>query len=174
MPHDNRLREQTTTVIAAVVIIGFVVLITVTTLMVGDNTKFANMKDLLAVANPLAGVVVGFYFTKATIEPRAEHAETEAKTAQDEATAAQHEATDARHARGTAEIDAERYKAQARDATIAVQAVTQAADTVLEAAAGPDVLSSGGPPPSTAELDALRAAVNMARRLTADAGPAGA
>jgi hypothetical protein len=172
MPQDNRLRERTTTVIAAVVIIGFVVLITVTTLVVGDNTKFANMKDLLAVANPLAGVVVGFYFTKATVEPRAEQAETAARTAQSEATAAQHEAADAQHARGTAEIDAERYRAQAREATMAVEAVTQAADTVLKVAAGPDVLGSGGAPQSTPELDALRAAVKMARRLTADAGPA--
>jgi hypothetical protein len=174
MPQDSRLRERTTTVIAAVVIIGFVVLITVTTLVVGDNTKFANMKDLLAVANPLAGVVVGFYFTKASVEPRAEHAETAARTAQSEATAAQHEAAEARHARGTAEIDAQRYRARAREASIAVEAVTQAADTVLETAAGPDVLSSGSAQRSTPELDALRAAVNMARRLTADTGSAGA
>jgi hypothetical protein len=55
---------------------------------------------------------------------------------------------------------------------MAVEAVTQAADTVLKVAAGPDVLGSGGAPQSTPELDALRAAVKMARRLTADAGPA--
>jgi hypothetical protein len=170
MSQGNRLREVTTTVIAAVVIIGFVVLITVTTFLIGNNGEFANMKDLLAVVNPLAGVVVGFYFTKATVEPRAEQAETAAKTARDEATSAQQAAAAAQNARGIAETDAERARARAHEATVAAQAVTEAADVVLQAsAAGPDVLGGGGVSSVAPALDGLRAAVNLARRLTADA-----
>jgi hypothetical protein len=170
LPPGNRLRDVTTAVVAAVVIAGFVALITATALLVGNNTEFSNMKDLLAFVNPLAGVVVGFYFTKAAVEPRAEEAETAARTARDDATAAQVVAAGAQEARGNAERDADRARQQAREATVAAETVAEAADQVLQAsAARPETLGGGGVPPAAPSLDGLRAAVAVARRLTADA-----
>ncbi len=172
-PRATWLREITTTAIAAIVIAAFVALIVVTMLLVGNNGKYAAMKDLLTFINPLAGVVVGFYFTKATVEPRAERAETAASTARNEATAAQREATTAQTQRSTAQIEAERARQRARTAAIAVDAVTAAADQVLDApAAGPGVLG-GGAAPAPAALQELRAAVATARRLTSEATPDG-
>lgn len=169
-PHG--LREMTATAIAAVIIIGFVVLVAASTQAAGNSGEFTAMKDLLTFVNPLAGVVVGFYFTKAAVEPRAERAEAAAKTALNEASVAQHSAEEAQHARTTAEIGAERARHRAENAIAAVETVTEAADRVLRASAtaGPPVLSGSGTPTAKPELDALRDAVAMARRLISDGG----
>lgn len=172
-PRGAWLREITTTAIAAIIVGAFVTLTVVTVFLVGNNGKFAAMKDLLTFINPLAGVVVGFYFTKSTVEPRAERAETAASTARTEATAAQREATTAQQDRSTAQVEAERARQRARAAAIAVDAVTTAADQVLEApAAGPGVLGGGGAP-TPAALQGLRTAVATARKLTSEASPDG-
>jgi hypothetical protein len=167
----GRMREIATTAIATVVIVGFVTLVAVTALQ-ASGKEYANLKDLLIFVNPLVGVVVGFYFTKATLEPRAEQAETAARVATNEATTARQVASEAQDARGTAEVDAEHARYQARDATVAAEAVADAADQVLRASAGPPVLGGArqGAAAAGPELDALRQAVAMARRLTADTG----
>lgn len=80
-PVLRRLREYVAAGIAIVVIIGTLVLLFMAFLWIETDQAFARAKDLLLVINPIVGVVIGYYFNKASTEARAEHAEATAQAA---------------------------------------------------------------------------------------------
>lgn len=83
------MREITTTGIAALVMGGFVWLMVMAVRGVGDpDPAFERLKEIIAIANGIAGVVIGYYFTRTTTESVVQHAEETARNASDVATAA--------------------------------------------------------------------------------------
>lgn len=85
------LRELTTTALAAIVMVGFVTLIVMAVRGVDDaDPAFERFKELIAIANGIVGVIIGYYFTRTTTESVVEKAEETARNASDAATAAKH------------------------------------------------------------------------------------
>jgi hypothetical protein len=66
-----------------VIVLGFVILVvfTIGVAVNGSEDAFGRAKDLLLFINPIVGVVIGYYFNKATSDARSENAEQNAKEA---------------------------------------------------------------------------------------------
>ncbi len=77
----RRLREWVAALVAILVLLGTFYLVYLAVTMLGDDKRFAQVKDLLLFVNPLLGVVIGYYFNRTTSEARAENAEATAKRA---------------------------------------------------------------------------------------------
>lgn len=78
-----RMREYIAGVLAAVIVVGAVAMMIIAVTQVtsaASDISFGRIKDLLLFINPLLGVVVGYYFNKASTEARAESAEQTAAT----------------------------------------------------------------------------------------------
>ena len=121
------LREYASAAIAGVIVLGTVAMMLLAFNYLSSPDEFDRIKDLLLFMNPLLGVVIGYYFNKATSEPRAESAEAAAKTA--EASAQQ-----ATEARDNAEAEAEAARGEAEEAKGEVEEVKTALKEVGEAA----------------------------------------
>jgi phosphate/sulfate permease len=106
------LREWISASIAVVVVLGSIIMIALTYSHIGDEQTFARAKDLLLFINPILGVVIGYYFNKATSEGRAEQAEQTAQTAQTQARRADAETAKARAALGVVHATAEELARQ--------------------------------------------------------------
>ncbi len=160
-PVVRRLREFVAAAIALVVIIGAVVML-VQAFTYISSPEFDRVKDLLLFINPLLGVVVGYYFNRATSEPRAEKAETTA-------TAAMATAQQASEARNQAEAEAEVAKGEAEEVKEALKEVDEAAEKMMAQMPAPavGVLSvdeeTGEPAAAEAHLE-LQMALRHARR----------
>jgi hypothetical protein len=97
-PWLQRFREIFTGALAVVVIAGFTVMMVVAMGHVGkdqQDSTFQRIKDLLAIVSPVVGVVIGYYFSKTSIEARAEGAEHVARAATSTARVAEHARADA-------------------------------------------------------------------------------
>lgn len=77
----RHLREYVAAGIAIIIVLGTVVLMIRAISATSDEEQFARVKDLLLIVNPLLGVVLGYYFNKASTEARAENAESTAQNA---------------------------------------------------------------------------------------------
>jgi phosphate/sulfate permease len=108
-PVRPALREWISAGLATIVVVGSILMIAFAYSHIGDSETFTRAKDLLLFINPILGVVIGYYFNRATSEARAEHAERTAEAAQTQ----------------VREADAERAKAKA-----ALWAVRAAAEEV--------------------------------------------
>jgi hypothetical protein len=91
----RRLRETMAAAIAGIVVVSFVAMTALAFFYTNSNETFSRAKDLLLFINPVVGVVIGFYFNKASTEARAESAEKTARTANDTAQQAVQERAEA-------------------------------------------------------------------------------
>ena len=90
-PKVQARREQVTANLAYSIIGLFAVLLIGAFFYIDDGAKFEHVKDLLSMITPIVGVVLGFYFNKASTERRAESAEEGAKAATEAARQASEE-----------------------------------------------------------------------------------
>jgi uncharacterized membrane protein len=120
----RRLREFVSAGIAIAVIIGSVVMMIQAFNFLTSPEEFGRVKDLLLFINPLLGVVIGYYFNKATSEARAETAETTAKSAMANAQGAA-------EARNKAEAEADAAKGETQEVKSALKEVAEAADKMM-------------------------------------------
>ncbi len=154
-PWPRRGREVTTALLALIVVAGTLVLIAKAFAFVSvDDTKdqsFRHAKDLLNIVLPLLGVVLGYYFNKASTETRAETAEKSVQTA----TVAAHQANEARR---DAEFQIERTKESLSE-------VSNAAERLLGTqAAALETLGADSSADSAVHITELKAALNRAKR----------
>ena len=164
----RRFREYVAAGIAGVVVLGTILMLVMAINTVSDDGQFSKMKDLLLIINPLLGVVLGYYFNKASTEARAENAEAAAKEA---VTGAQ----EAGKARDAAQAEAKEAKAEAGEMWTALVDVRQAAERMMATTGAPLVARSFGPGEETsvAEQDVevfqarreLEAALERAKRV---------
>lgn len=152
-------REVVAALLAVGVLLGTILLFWKTLAQLGERDKFAAAKDLLLAANPLLGVVVGYYFNRASTEARAESAEASARTA---AAQAQH----AESARTEAQAEARASRSVALEAQAALNHVAAAAEKLLElpADSARGAALAGNEETTQAKL-ALRMALANARRV---------
>jgi hypothetical protein len=114
--NDSRLpfvREVTAGLLALTVMLMFFYLMNraLGTLPSGAKAAdFVPIKELLAIVNPVVGLIIGYYFSRATTEARAEKAEEAAKTANDTANKAQQTATVAEQGKTEAQAQAQNVK----------------------------------------------------------------
>ena len=78
--HSGRIRERVAAGLALLIIGGTAGVVIASFWYLGNKDAFDRLKDLLSFVNPLAGVVLGYYFTKTSIESRAESAERSAES----------------------------------------------------------------------------------------------
>jgi hypothetical protein len=160
-PAIRRLREYVSALMALIVVLGTVVMVIQAFSHLGTPDEFARVKDLLLFVNPLLGVVIGYYFNRATSEARAETAETAAK-------GAMANAQEAAEARNMAEAEAKEAKGKAQEIKSALKEVGQAAEKMMAQAPAPAVgvlgAEEGGEPVEDARLE-LKMAWNRAKRL---------
>lgn len=135
------LREYVSAALAGVVVLGTVAMMIMAFNYLSEPDEFDRVKGLLLFVNPLLGVVIGYYFNKATSEPRAETAEAAAKTA----AASAQQATEARDkAEAEAEVardDAEEAKGEVEEVKTALKEVGEAAVKMAAAVPIPKTLS---------------------------------
>jgi len=161
-PVVRRLREYVSAGIALVIILGSTIMLIQAFNYIGSPDEFDRVKDLLLFINPLLGVVIGYYFNRATSEPRAEKAESTA-------TAAMATAQQASEAANQAEAEAEVAKGEAKEVKEALQEVDEAAEKMMAQMPGPavGVLSmtdeETGEPVADARIE-LQMALRHARR----------
>lgn len=177
-PQVNPFREYVTAAIALTVILGAVLLIANTFRYVagGSPEDFQRAKDLLLFVNPVLGLVIGFYFNKASTEPRAEQAEARAEQASSRA-------EEASEARQQAAAAAGAARQEALQATSALEELSDAAQQVLEQlpTAESFVSEVAGPagagaaveatPPRAESVAELGAALRRARQVVRRGGP---
>ena len=79
------LREIAAILIAAIVLIGFIMMMreTYSHVGAGKENDFNQTKDLLQIFTGFLGIVIGYYFNRVSTEARAEKAETAASNAND-------------------------------------------------------------------------------------------
>ena len=163
----RRLREQMAAAIAGIIVLSFVVMTTLAFFYTTDPNAFSRAKDLLLFINPVVGVVIGFYFNKASTEARAESAEKTARTANDtaqqavqeraeaaaQATQATAQASQATQVAAQATQQATQAQQQADQAVSLLGTVTESAQAVLSppAPTGGVLGSGGGPSPEAAD-----------------------
>lgn len=82
------IREIYAGLIAVLVLGLFLAMIVRALGNVTDAATFGQVKDLLAIVNPIVGLIIGYYFSRVTSEARAEKAETAAAVSAKTATAA--------------------------------------------------------------------------------------
>ena len=80
-------REYFSSILAFVVVGAFLLMVgfTLPVAFNGTDEALTRAKDLLTLVSPFAGMVIGYYFNKATSDARAENAETTAKSATESA-----------------------------------------------------------------------------------------
>jgi hypothetical protein len=137
------LREYVSAAIAGVIVLGTVAMLILAFNYLSSPQEFDRIKDLLLFINPLLGVVIGYYFNKASSEPRAETAEAAAKTA----VASAQQATESRD---KAEAEAEEARGEAEEAMGKVEVVKTALKEVGEAA---EKMAAAAPTPKTLSVD---------------------
>jgi hypothetical protein len=134
-PLVRRLREFVSAGIAIVIIVGAVLMLIQAFNFLASPEEFQNVKDLLLFINPLLGVVIGYYFNRATSEARAETAESTAQSA----VASAQQATEARD---KAEAQAEAAKNESQEVKVALKEVGQSAEKMMaQVQPAPGVLS---------------------------------
>lgn len=76
-------REYFSSILAIIVVGAFLIMVGVTLPIAfnGSDEALSRAKDLLTLVSPFAGMVIGYYFNKATSDARAENAEQNAKEA---------------------------------------------------------------------------------------------
>jgi hypothetical protein len=84
-------------------------------------SDFGPVKELLAIVNPVVGLIIGYYFSRATTEARAETAEAAAETANDTANKAQHAASTAEQEKARTQSEAEKSKGALQSLVSAVE-----------------------------------------------------
>lgn len=79
----NVFREYFSSLLAFVIVGAFLIMVGVTLPVAfnGTDEALTRAKDLLTLVSPFAGMVIGYYFNKATSDARAESAEQTAKEA---------------------------------------------------------------------------------------------
>jgi len=140
-PYDRataHVREYVAAGLALVIVIGAVAMMIMAITRVGaaaDDVAFQRIKDLLLFINPLLGVVLGYYFNKASTEARAESAEYSATTA---ASLAKQAAT----SRDRAQASATAAQVAVTEHKLALNEVTVLSQQLLDSTgADPSILS---------------------------------
>jgi hypothetical protein len=79
----NTFREYFSSILAFVIVGAFLLMVGVTLPIAfnGNDEALTRAKDLLNFVSPFAGMVIGYYFNKATSDARSENAEQNAKEA---------------------------------------------------------------------------------------------
>ncbi|GAB4582103.1 MAG: hypothetical protein Fur0022_48580 [Anaerolineales bacterium] len=79
----NAFREYFSSILAFVIVAAFLAMVAFTLPVAfnGTDEALTRAKDLLTLVSPFAGMVIGYYFNKATSDARAESAEKTAQTA---------------------------------------------------------------------------------------------
>lgn len=77
----RRLREYVAAILALIIILGTVIVITISLSLSGDAARFDRVKEIINLILPLLTFVLGYYFNKASTEARAEKAESAAQAA---------------------------------------------------------------------------------------------
>ena len=139
----SNLREYVSAALAGVVVLGTVAMMILAFNYLNSPEEFDRIKDLLLFINPLLGVVIGYYFNKASSEPRAETAEAAAQTA----VVSAQQATEARD---QAEAEAEAARGEAEEAMGKAEEVKTALKEVGEAA---EKMAAAAPRPKTLSVD---------------------
>jgi hypothetical protein len=156
----RHFREYVAAAIAVLVVLGTFGMLIAAFLYIGESDTFTRVKDLLLIANPILGVVIGYYFNKVSTEARAENAETTARAASASAQQAMNEAQQSAAARAAAEE-------KTQSVTSALGDVQVAAEQVLSQPPAPTgVLGAEESPAFDDGRAALRAALERARRVT--------
>lgn len=133
-PWPRRLRETIVGAIALIVAIGFVVMTGLAFFYASDNETFGRAKDLLLFVSPVVGVIIGFYFNKASMEARTENAEEAARAASDNAQQAVQERAEATaQATQATQVATQAVQAHQQAAQQAEQATQQAAQAKQQA-----------------------------------------
>jgi hypothetical protein len=109
-PDLRRFREYVAAFFAALFIIATLILIIIAFINTEDEAIYSRMKDILLILLPYTGVVLGYYFSKVTIEARAEKAETAAQAALSTAQTATQERSEAVTRATESEKSAEEWK----------------------------------------------------------------
>jgi len=124
-------REYFSSILAFVVVGAFLLMVgfTLPVAFNGTDEALTRAKDLLTLISPFAGMVIGYYFNKASSDARAENAESAAKTATETAQKAQLEREDAVKQAKSAE-------GEIKDMRSALLEVWGAADDMLKEASG--------------------------------------
>lgn len=151
----RRIREWVSAGIAALIIIGTIMMMVMAFNHLSTPEEFARLKDLLLFINPLLGVVIGYYFNKATSEARAESAEA---TAQSAMTSVQ----EASEARNQAQAEAKEAKSQAEEAKSTLKEMSEAAEKVMAQMPPPAVGVLGADEEGGELADESRMALQMA------------
>jgi hypothetical protein len=115
MMNDSRLpliREGAAALLAMTVMVMFFYLLAQALKSLPSSgtqaADFTPIKELLAIVNPVVGLIIGYYFSRATSEARAEKAEAAVQTANDTANQAQQTAKTAEQAKAQTEAHAEK------------------------------------------------------------------
>ena len=124
-PTLRRLREYVAALLAAIIVLGTVVLlVSGLGFITAPEPAFTRVKDLLLFLNPLVGVVIGYYFNKISTEARAESAEATAKQASESA----HKAD---QMRDKAESEVKSTQAEMKETKTCLSDLSKAAEKVL-------------------------------------------
>jgi hypothetical protein len=170
-PTVTRFREYIAGGLAVVIVVSTVALMIAALVYVRaaeDDGAFQRVKDLLLFINPLLGVVIGYYFNKASTEARAESAEKTAQVASSTAQVATATAQQAAEARDEAQAEVAEVEAVAAEQKAVLTEVSELSGRLLEqAGTSPGTLGLEGSSESEALMRELRAALGQARRVLA-------
>ena len=131
-PAVRRIREYVSAIIAVVIMLGTVAMMIQAFNYLGSPEEFARVKDMLLFINPLLGVVIGYYFNKATSEARAETAETTAQSAMVSARQATEALGVAENKAKISEEEAKSAKTETQEVKATLSAVRQAAQKMTD------------------------------------------
>ena len=167
-------REMVTATLAFSMIGLFALAFIAAFFVIDDATQFGNMKDMLSMLTPIVGMVLGFYFNKASTERRAESAEEGARAATEAARQASEE-------RAQAQVEATQATQSLNDVSTAADAllasngepIPEPADdsseggvmsSVTRGATSRSATPRGAPPADSASRIRLEEALKRARR----------
>jgi hypothetical protein len=112
----RRFREYVASGIALLIVVsGLGMVLYVLLRMTGEKEQFERGKDVLLFINPIIGLVIGYYFNKASTEARAESAEKSAHEAHNTSVQAVNEREHAQAAAQTATVAATKARKALKD-----------------------------------------------------------
>jgi hypothetical protein len=121
------VREIAAHLIAAVILIGFALIMWGAYAQIGNADNYHQAKDLLLLFQGLVGVVMGYYFNRVTTEKRAEKAESEVRRVAESHRDALRESGAAKEAAGLARAELQNFFNAARSVLAAADRQTRGA-----------------------------------------------
>ena len=155
------LSEIAAILIAAIVMIGFIILMRETYSHVGPGkeNEFHQTKELLQIFTGFLGIVIGYYFNRVSTETRAEKAESAARTANEKVQGAIEGHQNALHESSAAKETAHIVKSELRNLANAAKKLLE--NSGNQQTRGNAVINSG----LENELNKLQEAIERSERL---------